>query len=189
MSEKIQMLYYGQKVFMALPRCACSDTVHDISYTKVGMGYVRKYNEDTDTYMVEVINSDTSKVNTYCCCDGYNVGSSKPEIKEIKHEHLFVLDIKGRCANFDNKLLYVGNIVNIYPKADKYQIISISSDLNLILACSTTGIAANGTIDPTQLVIVDLSAEDTFITFGDGDPVIIYRYEDGIPEEAAPIGG
>ena len=181
MSEITTKLFYGQKVYLALAKCACSESVHDVSYTKLGAGYVRKYMEETDSYMVEVTNNgSTTTVNTYCCCNTLDVAtdSTKKDMKEIARNHIFVLDLKDRKAVVDEGLtIAVGDIINIYPYSDKYKILAFSSDMKLVLACNVNGIAANGMLSESQMVIVDLADSSTFISIGDGTPVIPYTYE------------
>ena len=172
-------LFYGQKVYLALAKCACSEAVHDVSYTKVGAGNVLKYVEDTDSYMVDVTNNGVpaSAIN-YCPCGGYDVGmdSTKKDIKSIARNHIFVMDINDRSVVVGDMEVCIGDILNVYPYSDKYKVISISSDMKLILACDVNGIANSGTMDIVQMIIIDLDDPSTFISDGDGTPVIPYTY-------------
>ena len=184
MSEITTNLFYGQKVYLALAKCACSESVHDVSYTKLGAGYVRKYIEDNDSYMVEVTNNGSTTVNTYCCCNTLDVAcdTDKKELKEIAHNHIFVLELNDRTAIVDEGLkISIGDIINIYPYSDKYKIIAFSSDMKLVLACNVNGIATNGMMSESQMVIVNLDDPSTFISIGDGTPVIPYVYE--VPDD------
>ena len=180
-------LFYGQKVYLALARCACSESVHDVSYTKVGSGNVLKYVEDTDAYMVEITNNGNNSNINYCPCSTYDVGtdSSKKELKEIARNHIFVMDLIDRSVVInENMEICIGDIINVYPYSDRYKVISISSDMKLLLVCNVNGIANSGTMDMGQMVIVDLDDQATFISDGDGTPVIPYKYT--VPVEIDP---
>lgn len=178
MAEITTKLFYGQKVYLALAKCACSESIHDVSYTKVGAGYVRKYIEESDSYMVEVTNSGTSTVSSYCPCSTYDVGtdSSKKDMKEIAHNHIFVMGLTDRSVKVGEDEIKVDDILNVYPYSDKYKVIAFSSDMALILACNVNGIASSGALAEDQMVIIDLNDTSTFITIGDGTPVIPYTY-------------
>ena len=173
-------LFYGQRVYLALAKCACSENVHDVSYTKVGAGNVLKYVEDTDSYMVNVTNNgNTTSVINYCPCSTLDVGtdSTKKDIKPITRNHIFVMDLIDRSVMVGDMEVCIGDIINIYPYTDKYEVVSISSDMKLILACNVNGISNTGTKDIGQMVIVDLDDPATFISDGEGLPVIPYKYE------------
>ena len=175
-------LFYGQKVYIALPKCACSDTVHDVSYTKLGAGFVRKYIEESDSYMVDVIYNEGSKPAVSFCicasCGTVDTVEPKQDIKEVAHNHIFVMDLPDREFTYDEDLtIKTGDIVNVYPFSDKYKVLAFNSDLNMLLVCSVTGIATNGQIDPASMKIVDMTDPATFVTHGDGLPVIPYTYK------------
>jgi len=172
-------LFYGHKVYLALAKCACSESVHDVSYTKVGAGNVLKYVEDTDSYMVEITSNGSTSSTNYCPCSSYDVGtdSTKKDIKAIERKHIFVMDLTDRSVMVGESELFIGDIINVYPYSDKYKVISISSDMKLVLACNVNGIANSGTMDISQMIIIDLDDPSTFISDGDGTPVIPYTYE------------
>lgn len=180
-TEVTTALFYGQKVYIALPRCACSENVHDISYTKLGLGYVRKYITDNDSYMVEVTNvtEAPSKV-SFCVCCSCDEDSSlpKPELKEIARKHIFVLDLPDRNIVISDELtVKVGDIINVYPYADKFKIIAANSNMTTLLICNVNGIANTGSMNFDDMKLVDLEDPSTFISIGDGTPVIPYRYD------------
>lgn len=178
-------LMYGQKVYLALAKCACSDTVHDIKYSKVGSGFVRKYLEENDSYMVEIENDGTGNL-TYCPCGGYDVGhdSTKVTLKEIKREHIFVTGISSQYT-IGEWGFEVGDIVNIYPYSGKYKIIAINSERNMILGCNVTGLNKSGTINISDLVIVDLADEGTYVVPAE-EPLIPYTYKVETDDEETP---
>jgi len=184
MTEITTQLFYGQKVYLALPRCACSENVHDLSYTKLGAGLVRKYIEDEDYYMVEVTNN--ALLMDYCPCATIEVAcdSAKKDMRKIERKHIFVLDLNDREVMVGDLKVKVGDIINVYPYTDKYKVLAFNSDLTMILACDVNGIAKTGAIDFSQMILVDLSDPSSFISSGDGNPVIPYIYEvlDETPE-------
>ena len=192
MSEITTKLFYGQKVYLALPRCACSENVHDLSYTKLGAGLVRKYIEDEDYYMVEVTNNgSTTTVMDYCPCATIDVAcdSDKKDMRKIERRHIFVLDLNDREIMVGDLKVKVGDIINVYPYTDKYKVLAFNSDLTMILACDVNGIAKMGNMDFSQMILVDLVDPTAFISSGDGNPVIPYTYEvldEEIIEEPEP---
>ena len=183
-------LYYGQKVYVAMPQCACSENVHELKYTKLAGGYVRKYNPETDTYMVEISETnDRTVVTNYCPCESYDVGhdSNKVVLKEVQSRQLFVLNLPEREYGYKDIWLKTGDIINIYPYSGKYKILAFNNIFSMILVADVAGITATGAASFAIMKVVDLLAEDTFVSQGDGIPVIPYVYEmmevEDIPEE------
>ena len=177
-------LYYGQKVYVAMPQCSCSEAVHELKYTKLAGGYVRKYNEETDTYMVEITEtSDSTIVQNYCPCEcsQYDVGhdSTKLVLKEIESKRLFVMNLPDREIEYKkNTIIKTGDIINVYPFSPKYKILSFNNNYSMILVADVNGIASTGSVSMSNMKVVDLNAEDTEISLSDGVPTIPYKYEE-----------
>ena len=172
-------LFYGQKVYVAMPQCTCSENTHDLKYTKLAAGYVRKYNSDTDSYMIEITeSSERTTVNSYCPCEDNYVNSNvKVVLKEIPAFRLFVLNLPEREFGYEETWLKTGDIINVYPYSEKYKVLAFNNDFTLMLVSGVDSISSSGAPTFSGMKVVDLNSEDTFISQGDGIPVIPYKYQ------------